>query len=115
MGRSSLPGWSYRLGGLIRISPEKRWGFDFAANIWGREGLCHPLLHLRRWTSSSRTDTQRSTSQAVDRVDDYRHPNLHLVDLRIDKELRSSATLSVTIGIECFNALNESTVLRRNR
>lgn len=101
------PGWSYRVGGLVQIAHERPWGFNFSGNLWGRQGYGIPYY------VTVETDYGTIDLQATGDVDDYRLPDVHLVDLRIDKDF-AFGPWNTTLGIECFNVFNESTVLERN-
>ena len=46
-------------------------------------------------------------------VDDFRNPDVQVLDLRLEKEF-SFRDVGVTVGADLFNATNESTVLQRN-
>ena len=45
-------------------------------------------------------------------ADTFRFPDIHLVDLRVEKEFRLS-DFGVTVGADLFNAFNQSYVLQR--
>ena len=45
-------------------------------------------------------------------ADTFRFPDIHVVDLRVEKEFRLS-DVGLTLGVDVFNAFNESYVLQR--
>jgi hypothetical protein len=99
--------WSYSVNGLYQIAPDRPWGFNVAANLTGREG--YPEIYFRR---TSRTGVPGLTSFQVTGPDDLRNPDVHVVDLRVEKEFTFSE-FGLTVGADLFNALNESYVLQR--
>jgi len=104
------PGWSYRLGGLVQIAPDRPWGFDLAANLWGRQGYAIAYIVAEKTRFA---DGLQSNFFVTRPLDEYRLPDVHLVDLRLDKSLKLGE-VEATVGVECFNVFNRSTVLRRN-
>jgi hypothetical protein len=99
--------WSYSVNGLYQIAPDRPWGFNVAANLTGREG--YPNLYFRR---RGRAGLPGLTSFQVTDAEDIRNPDIHVVDLRVEKEFTFSE-VGLTIGADLFNALNESYVLQR--
>ncbi len=104
--------WSYNLNGMYQIAPDRPWGFNVAANLTGREG--YPLRYADRINRATIADNGGSGLDVPLRADPnaFRYPNVHVVDLRIEKEL-SFSDFGVTLGVDVFNALNESYVLQR--
>ena len=49
---------------------------------------------------------------AVNRPDDYKLDDVHVLDLRLAKEFKFDR-VGLTIGVDIFNALNANTVLQR--
>jgi hypothetical protein len=105
-------GWSYSLNGLYQIAPERPWGFSLAANLTGREG--YPLRYARRIGRETIVDAAGTGIDVpvVADADAFRYPDVHLLDLRVQKEFNLS-DLGLTLGVDVFNALNESYVLQR--
>lgn len=104
--------WSYNLNGLYQIAPERPWGFSVAANLTGRQG--YPLRYARRIERETIVDAA-GTGIDVPVVADpgaYRYPDTHILDLRVEKEFTLS-DFGLTLGVDVFNALNESYVLQR--
>ncbi|HWM92358.1 MAG TPA: TonB-dependent receptor [Thermoanaerobaculia bacterium] len=105
-------GWSYSLNGLYQIAPEQPWGFNLGASLNGREG--YPLRYARRVNRAPIADTPGvglDVPVASD-ANTFRFPDVHLLDLRVEKEFRLS-DFGVTVGADVFNVLNESYVLQR--
>ena len=104
--------WSYSLTGLYQVAPEARWGFNVAASLTGREG--YPIRYSRRLNRAPIADTPGVGIDVpiVADADEIRAPDVHLLDLRVEKEFHLS-DFGVTVGADLFNALNESYVLQR--
>jgi hypothetical protein len=104
--------WSYSLNGLYQIAPDHPWGFNLAANLTGRQG--YPVRYVARVNRATIADNGGSGIDIpVDASPDtFRYPDIHVVDLRAEKELHFS-DVGLTVGVDVFNALNESYVLQR--
>lgn len=105
-------GWSYSLNGMYQIAPEKPWGINVAASLTGREG--YPIRYARRLNRAPIADTPGVGIDVpvATSADEFRLPDVHMVDLRVEKEFRLS-DFGVTVGADVFNAFNESYVLQR--
>jgi hypothetical protein len=57
-------------------------------------------------------NTSKTQILAVNRPDDFKNDDVHVLDLRIEKEFRFDR-FGMTLGVDCFNALNAATVLQR--
>jgi hypothetical protein len=104
--------WSYSVNGMYQIAPDRPWGFNVAANLTGRQG--YPLRYVRRITRQTIAD---GAGTGIDipiqsDPDAFRYPNVNVVDLRVEKEFTFS-DVGLTLGVDVFNALNESYVLQR--
>ena len=104
--------WSYSLNGLYQIAPDRSWGFNLAANLTGRQG--YPIRYVARVNRATISDNAGSGIDIpVDASPDaFRYPDIHVVDLRAEKEFHFS-DVGLTLGVDVFNALNESYVLQR--
>lgn len=104
--------WSYSLTGLYEIAPDAPWGFNVSASLNGREG--YPLRYARRINRSPIADTPGIGIDVpvASNADAFRFPDVHVLDLRVEKEFRLS-DFGLTVGADLFNALNESYVLQR--
>ncbi|HEV2852997.1 MAG TPA: TonB-dependent receptor [Thermoanaerobaculia bacterium] len=104
--------WSYSLNGLYQIAPSRPWGFNVAANLTGRQG--YPLRYVRRVTRAGISDNGGSGLDIPinSSPDAFRYPDIHVVDLRAEKDFTFS-DFGLTLGVDLFNAFNESYVLQR--
>jgi hypothetical protein len=104
--------WSYSLNGLYQVAPDHRWGFDLSANLTGRQG--YPIRYAQRIVRDTIVDAAGlGIDVPVDADPDaYRYPDVHILDLRVAKDFKLS-DLGLTLGVDVFNALNESYVLQR--
>ncbi|HEV8581496.1 MAG TPA: TonB-dependent receptor [Thermoanaerobaculia bacterium] len=104
--------WSYNLNGLYQIAPDRPWGFNVAANLTGRQG--YPLRYVSRIPRTTISDGAGLGLDVPLNSDPgaFRYPDIHVVDLRAEKELTFS-DFGLTLGIDVFNAFNESYVLQR--
>ncbi|MDX1502617.1 MAG: hypothetical protein R3325_09645, partial [Thermoanaerobaculia bacterium] len=101
-------GWRLDLAGRVRIAPERPWGFDLAAHLFGRQGT--PLLYA----FEARTEDGRKSVQATRKVDSFRADDVVTLDLRLEKEIAASSSLSLTFSLDGFNVLDEIAVLQRD-
>ena len=104
--------WSYNLNGLYQIALDRPWAFNVSANLTGRQG--YPLRYvdrIARQTISDGAGLGRDVPLNAD-PDAFRYPDIHVVDLRAEKDLTFS-DFGLTLGVDVFNALNESYVLQR--
>ncbi len=104
--------WSYSLSGLYQVAPDHSWGFNLAANVTGRQG--YPIRYVERVFRSSVSDNAGGGLDVpVDSSPDaFRYPDVHVVNLRVEKEF-SFRDVGLNLGVDVFNALNESYVLQR--
>jgi hypothetical protein len=104
--------WSYSLNGMYQIAPSRPWGFNLAANLTGRQG--YPVRYVNRVTRGTISDGAGTGIDVPINSDPnaFRFPDINVVDLRAEKELRFS-DFGLTLGVDVFNALNESYVLQR--
>jgi hypothetical protein len=102
--------WSYSMSGMYQVAPDKAWGFNVAAALNGRQGYSNSY-----WIRGRRTGFPSSSTSvgATGRPDDYKNDDVHVLDLRIEKEFKFDK-VGLTIGADVFNALNRATVLQRN-
>lgn len=108
------PGWGYDLTGLYQIMPDRIWGFDVSAHLYGREGYAIPYnrgvpagLTGYRGTGPS----GRVNLAATREVDEFNNEDLHFLDLGLSKEFRLKK-VGLTLSADLFNVLNEATVLQ---
>jgi len=104
--------WSYNLNGMYQFAPDRPWGFNVAASLTGRQG--YPLRYTDRINRVTIADNSGSGIDVPIQSDPnaFRYANVHVVDLRIEKEFTYN-DFGLTLGLDVFNALNESYVLQR--
>jgi hypothetical protein len=95
--------WSFNVSGLYELP----WGFNVAANFYGREG--YPFI---QWITANPGDGLGSRSVLVSGLGAYRHPNVFDADLRLEK-LVTLRPLQVNLSVDVFNVANSGTVLQR--
>jgi len=100
--------WQWNLNGMYQVAPERRWGFNVAANLTGRQG--YPIRYNRPTVGS---DGTRRFIQVVEDLGDFRYDDIFLADLRLEKEFAASGNTSLTFSIDAFNVFNDGTVLDR--
>lgn len=101
--------WSYNLTGLVQVARNRKWGFDLAGILGGRQG--YPIRYSYRVIRT--LEDQPLTFVPVNSDADDRYPDLHVLDLRIAKSFRLEPT-DLTLSVDCFNALNNGVVLLRS-
>ena len=102
--------WSYSFSGLYQVAPERPWAFNLAASLFGRQG--YPIRYSRRIFIPTINIGRPSDLPIATRVDAFRLPAVHVLNLRVEKEVRFKDT-GVILGVDAFNALNRATVLQR--
>jgi hypothetical protein len=95
--------WSFNLNGMYQIASDRSWGFNVSANINGREGF--PIAYYDR-SSSTYGSVNQNVMKDLDR---FRLDDPITADLRIEKEFAVSGPVSLTFGIDLFNAFNANT------
>jgi hypothetical protein len=99
--------WSFNMNGIYQIAPDRPWGFNVAANITGREGYITPPYIKKGGVVGSRNIQLAG-------IDEFRNPNIYLLDARIDKDFRFN-DFNLTLSADGFNLTNQSYVLQRER
>jgi Ca-activated chloride channel homolog len=104
--------WSYSLNGLYQIAPDSGWGFNVAASLTGRQG--YPIRYVERINRATISDNGGSGIDVPIQPDPdaFRYPDIHVVDLRVEKEFTFS-DFGLALAVDLFNALNASYVLQR--
>jgi hypothetical protein len=110
-GRYLHSKWAYTLNGLYQVAPDRPWGFNVAANLTGRQGYPTPYHRAFRLGGNQQGATQNVL--VAPEATSFRLDDVQTLDLRIEKEF-AVRDLGITVGVDLFNALNESTVLFRN-
>jgi hypothetical protein len=92
---------------MYQVAPDRPWGFNIAGNLTGREG--YPIPYFARTT---RNNIPGSVNVQISDPDEFRNPDIHVLDARVEKEFTFS-DFGLTVGVDVFNALNEAYVLQR--
>jgi hypothetical protein len=100
--------WSYNLNGLYQIAPDRPWGFNVGGSIDGREGYVSPPFVRKGGTVG------RRNVQLTDKLEDFRNPNVMVVNAHADKDFLFGDT-RLTLAVDGFNLTNEDYVLQRER
>lgn len=95
--------WSYNLGALYQIAPERAWAFNVGATVEGREGYVSAPYDL---------DSGRQVQLGA--IDQFRNDNLMVFNLHFDKELKIAGS-SLVLSLDGFNMTNEDILLQRER
>ncbi len=104
--------WSYSLNALYQVAPDRPWGFNVAGNLTGRQG--YPIVRFARVFRSTINDNPSTgINIPVTGVDRERYADIRQLDLRLEKDF-NFADFGFTLGVDCFNVTNQSTVLQRN-
>ena len=108
-GRFLNSKYAYSINGLYQVAPDRPWGFNVAANLSGRQG--YPTPYFGQYNNPG---NQGGTSSVLlsGTGDDFRLDDVRTIDLRVEKEF-SIKDLGLTVGVDMFNATNESTILFR--
>lgn len=104
------PGWSYDLTGLYQVMPDRRWGFDVSAHVYGREG--YPAPYNARQSAGLTGFPTTVNLAATSDLEEFRNDDLHLVDLGLQKEFRFDK-VGLTLSADLFNLFNDGSVLQR--
>ena len=100
--------WTYNLNGMYQVAPDRGWGFNVSANLTGRQGS--PVGYYR---SVGLRDGSASINVVSD-FDSLRLDDVHVVDLRMEKEFSLSGPVNLVFGIDIFNVNNAGTGLSYN-
>ncbi|HKF42257.1 MAG TPA: TonB-dependent receptor [Thermoanaerobaculia bacterium] len=96
--------WQFNVSGAYQLPL----GFTVAGNFYGREG--YPIAY---WISDTAVRDGSSRVYATN-VDAFRYAWAHQLDLRLDKNIPITSTVSATIAVDMFNVFNDITVTQRN-
>ncbi len=102
--------WAYSMNGLYQVAPDHPWGFNVALSLTGRQG--YPVPYYVRVGLPGNENGASAFVQATDRPDTFRLDDINIVDARVEKEFTFS-DVGLTLGVDCFNVLNEAYVLQR--
>jgi Carboxypeptidase regulatory-like domain/TonB-dependent Receptor Plug Domain len=83
--------------------------FTIAGNFYGRQG--YPIA----WYVIDATSADGLSRRAyVTAIDAQRYSWAHQLDLRLDKNIPITSTISATLAVDMFNVLNDITITQRN-
>jgi hypothetical protein len=102
--------WSWNLNGMYQVAPDRPWGFNVAANLFGREGT--PLPTFRSATGG---DGIGRAVRVVSDLDVFRSEDILAVDARLEKEFAATSNVGFTFSVDIFNLLDEAYVMQRER
>jgi hypothetical protein len=104
--------WAYNVNGMYQFAPNRAYGFNIVANIYGREG--YPIPYFVNVNPGDGINRSISANEvALGEIDAFRTDDLLIIDFRIEKEFAASGNTSLTLSIDGFNLLNEASVLSR--
>jgi hypothetical protein len=95
--------WAFNIAGLYELP----WGFNFGANVYGRQG--YPYI---QWISKNPGDGLGTRNVLVGAIDGYRNSDVFDADLRVEKAINIKP-LQVNLSVDVFNVANSATVLQR--
>ncbi len=98
--------WSYNLNGMYQVAPDRGWGFNVSANLTGREGSPAAFYVIENLSNAD-----SASINIVDDLGSVRLPDVHTMDVRLEKEFAVSGPLNLTFGIDIFNVTNRGTAL----
>ena len=101
--------WQWNLTGIYQVAPDRPWGFNLSANLYGRDGSLIPYNN----SVSGGDGLQRTTSLLGADIDRFSNDDVTTLDMRVEKTFAATSNVNFTFGIDLFNALNEATVLSR--
>jgi hypothetical protein len=102
--------WTANVNGMYQVMPERPWGFNVAGNVFAREG--YPLPYFQNVTPG---DGVTRSVQVVDEIDQFRTDDVVTFDLRLEKDVAFTDSLSGILSLDAFNVTNENYVLQRER
>jgi hypothetical protein len=105
--------WSYSLMGMYQFPL----GISAAGTLYGRQGYPDPLyVRVNYGALDPNSGGLGSRAQVLVNTDlnANRNPNIHMVDLRAEKSFTIRG-FSAIANVDLFNALNNNTLLQRNR
>ncbi len=99
--------WAYSVNGLYQVSPDRPWGFNVALNLNGREG--YPVPYYVRQVPAGQLPQRRGGPRSGHRpsrlvpVGEHQHR-----PTPASRRSSPSSDFGLTLGVDCFNLLNES-------
>jgi hypothetical protein len=99
--------WSYNLGAVYEVAPDRPWGFSLGATLEGRQGYVS-APYQRVSGPLGRRQVQLGA------IDQFRNDDLRVLNLHLDKEFKFDP-VSVVVALDGFNMTNEDVILQRER
>ncbi len=96
--------WQFNVSGAYQLPL----GFTVAGTFYGRQG--YPIAF---WIADSAVRDGGGRVYAT-AVDAYRYGWAHQLDLRLDKNIPITSTISATLAVDMFNVLNDIVITQRN-
>jgi hypothetical protein len=104
--------WSFAVNGLYQIAPDRPWGFNVAGNLTGRQGYPTPYYDRVGGLNTNTPESGPTVQVQFQSSDANRLDNIVDFDGRLEKEF-TFQDFGLTLGVDCFNLLNEAFVLQR--
>lgn len=102
--------WSYDINALYQVMPDRAWGFDVSAHLYGREGYAIPFnLRVTPGTTGFNSTVNLA---AASEPDTFRNDDIHVLDFGLQKEFRFDR-VGLTLIADVFNVFNNGSVLQR--
>lgn len=102
--------WSANFNGMYQVAPNHPWGFNMAANLFAREGYPLPYEY-----ADQTVDGLTRFAGVTPLVDEFRTDDVYVLDLRLQKDLQFTDSLSAILSLDAFNVTNEQATLERER
>jgi hypothetical protein len=100
--------WSFNVNGLYQVAPDRPWGFNLGGSLDGREGYISPPYAVEGGSFG------RRTVQLTNDLEDFRNPDVLVLDGHIDKDFKLGDT-NFNLAVDGFNLANRAYVLQRER
>jgi hypothetical protein len=95
--------WAFNVAGLYELP----WGFNFGANVYGRQGFPYAQT-----ITVNPEDGLGPQTVLLGKADRYRYANVFDGDVRIEKSVHVKP-LQIDLSVDVFNVANSATVLGR--
>ncbi|MCA1610307.1 MAG: hypothetical protein LC780_05465, partial [Acidobacteria bacterium] len=97
--------WQFNVSGAYQLPL----GFTVAGNFYGRQG--YPIAYYVIDATSADGISRRAYAT---KVDADRYGWAHQLDLRVDKAIPITSTITASLAVDFFNVLNDITITQRN-
>jgi hypothetical protein len=96
---------------MYQVAPDRPWGFNVAANLFGREGTPLPIFR----NADDEIDGIGRAVRVSSDIDSFRTEDIFTADVRLEKEFAATSNVGFTFSLDIFNLLDEAYVLQRER